>query len=150
MIVITVNRYMGFEAAPLIPHVTKCYSSYTGINWVYIKAANLVETWSLGCHSQLSGPSLLIFFFFISWLFVAAFFLLLNWSSLFSSAKGFNCHLKIAVVWESNVFWWSFHQFSGWKSVTQAQMGDLLYTSMHTHRLARTVLWTMDMLFFYS
>lgn len=61
MIVITVNRYMGFEAVPLIPHVTKCCSSYTGINWLYIKAANLVETWSQGCHSQSSVASLLLF-----------------------------------------------------------------------------------------
>lgn len=34
VIVITINRYMGFEAAPLMPHVAKCYSSYTKIKFI--------------------------------------------------------------------------------------------------------------------
>lgn len=51
---ITVNGYTRSGAIPLKPHVTTCYSSYTAIKPVYIKATNLPETRSLGCRSRSS------------------------------------------------------------------------------------------------
>lgn len=54
---ITVNRYTRSTAIPLKPHVTTCYSSYTAIKPVYIKATNLPEMRSLGCRFQSSHSS---------------------------------------------------------------------------------------------
>lgn len=66
---ITVNRYTRSTAIPLKPHVTTCYSSYTAIKPVYIKATNLPEMRSLGCRFQSSHSSPTMFF--ISWCCVA-------------------------------------------------------------------------------
>lgn len=147
MIVITVNRYMDFEVGPLIPHVTMCYSAYTGINWVYIKAANLAETWSLECHTQSSGPS--VPFSFPESLSLHSFFPLFflsdpNFSAVSGLLMVLNQHIKIVAVWEKKHSLVAVLQISRLKA---CHSRVIYYTDLDTHSLVHIVFYSLDRVF---
>lgn len=124
-----------------------CYSAYTGINWVYIKAANLAETWSLECHAQSSGPS--VPFSFPESLSLHSFFPLFflsdpNFSAVSGFPKVLNQHIKTVVVWGKKHSLVAVLQISRLKA---CHSRVIYYTDSDTQSLLRTVFYSLDRVF---